>query len=81
MQLDQMKCMLMAPGTQHRWTLKYVKLLSIFGFNFTLRRYIQKWDGKDYTACPVLIKALGKCTTDHISMAGEAPVSFAPPRE
>merc|ERR1712203_339364 len=29
-----------------------------------------KWDGKDYTDCPVLIKAKGKCTTDHISMAG-----------
>jgi len=29
-----------------------------------------KWDGKDYIDCPVLIKALGKCTTDHISMAG-----------
>ena len=28
------------------------------------------WDGKDYTDCNVLIKALGKCTTDHISMAG-----------
>ncbi|KNC82089.1 aconitate hydratase, mitochondrial [Sphaeroforma arctica JP610] len=28
------------------------------------------WDGKDYEKCPVLIKALGKCTTDHISMAG-----------
>ena len=30
----------------------------------------QKWDGQDYKDCPVLIKALGKCTTDHISMAG-----------
>jgi len=29
-----------------------------------------KWDGKDYLECPVLIKAKGKCTTDHISMAG-----------
>merc|ERR1712003_417667 len=29
-----------------------------------------KWDGKDYVECPVLIKAKGKCTTDHISMAG-----------
>jgi len=29
-----------------------------------------KWDGKDYIDCPVLIKAKGKCTTDHISMAG-----------
>ncbi len=28
------------------------------------------WDGKDYTGMPLLIKALGKCTTDHISMAG-----------
>ncbi len=29
-----------------------------------------KWDGKDYLGLPLLIKALGKCTTDHISMAG-----------
>jgi aconitate hydratase len=28
------------------------------------------WDGKDMTGLPVLIKAKGKCTTDHISMAG-----------
>jgi aconitate hydratase len=28
------------------------------------------WDGKDYTEMPVLLKALGKCTTDHISPAG-----------
>ncbi|KAF0975817.1 hypothetical protein FDP41_005144 [Naegleria fowleri] len=28
------------------------------------------WDGKDYTDCSILIKVLGKCTTDHISMAG-----------
>lgn len=28
------------------------------------------WDGADYTGLPVLIKAKGKCTTDHISMAG-----------
>jgi len=28
------------------------------------------WDGKDYIDCPILIKAKGKCTTDHISMAG-----------
>ena len=29
-----------------------------------------KWDGKDYTDMPILIKVKGKCTTDHISMAG-----------
>ncbi|MGH7486109.1 MAG: aconitase family protein, partial [bacterium] len=28
------------------------------------------WDGKDYLELPVLLKALGKCTTDHISPAG-----------
>eukprot|EP01124_Arcella_intermedia_P029405 TRINITY_DN61_c2_g1_i1.p1 TRINITY_DN61_c2_g1~~TRINITY_DN61_c2_g1_i1.p1 ORF type:complete len:785 (-),score=90.64 TRINITY_DN61_c2_g1_i1:25-2358(-) len=28
------------------------------------------WDGKDFLNCPILIKAKGKCTTDHISMAG-----------
>lgn len=29
-----------------------------------------KWDGKNPSDLPVLIKVLGKCTTDHISMAG-----------
>lgn len=28
------------------------------------------WDGQDYLELPVLMKAAGKCTTDHISMAG-----------
>ncbi|HPF34448.1 MAG TPA: aconitate hydratase [Candidatus Krumholzibacteria bacterium] len=28
------------------------------------------WNGRDYVELPLLIKALGKCTTDHISMAG-----------
>lgn len=28
------------------------------------------WDGKDYVDLPVLLKADGKCTTDHISPAG-----------
>lgn len=28
------------------------------------------WDGKDYENLPVLLKAQGKCTTDHISPAG-----------
>jgi len=30
----------------------------------------QAWDGNDFTDLPVLLKAKGKCTTDHISMAG-----------
>ncbi|HYC76188.1 MAG TPA: aconitate hydratase [Planctomycetota bacterium] len=28
------------------------------------------WDGADFTDCPLLLKAKGKCTTDHISPAG-----------
>ncbi len=28
------------------------------------------WDGKDYVDLPVVLKAKGKCTTDHISPAG-----------
>ncbi|MGC8771785.1 MAG: aconitate hydratase [Brevinematia bacterium] len=31
----------------------------------------EKWDGNDFIDLPVLIKVKGKCTTDHISMAGE----------
>ena len=30
----------------------------------------EAWDGKDYVNLPILMKALGKCTTDHISAAG-----------
>ena len=33
----------------------------------TIRAY---WDGKNMTGAKLLIKAFGKCTTDHISMAG-----------
>ena len=29
------------------------------------------WDGHDYERLPVLMKAKGKCTTDHISAAGK----------
>lgn len=28
------------------------------------------WEGRDYQRLPLLLKAKGKCTTDHISMAG-----------
>lgn len=30
----------------------------------------EPWDGKDFTGLKLLIKVKGKCTTDHISMAG-----------
>lgn len=35
-----------------------------------LLKPFKAWDGKDPTDCPVLIKAVGKCTTDHISAGG-----------
>lgn len=30
----------------------------------------EKWDGNDFIGLKLLIKVKGKCTTDHISMAG-----------
>jgi aconitate hydratase len=30
----------------------------------------EPWDGQDYERLPILLKAKGKCTTDHISAAG-----------
>lgn len=30
----------------------------------------ESWDGKDFVDLPILLKVSGKCTTDHISMAG-----------
>jgi aconitate hydratase len=30
----------------------------------------EPWDGSDYVELPILLKAQGKCTTDHISAAG-----------
>ena len=29
-----------------------------------------QWDGRDYLELPIMVKAKGKCTTDHISPAG-----------
>ena len=35
-----------------------------------LREPFPAWDGEDFIELPVLMKAKGKCTTDHISAAG-----------
>ncbi|KAG1460497.1 hypothetical protein G6F56_005937 [Rhizopus delemar] len=35
-----------------------------------LLKPFDKWNGKDIQSVPILIKVKGKCTTDHISMAG-----------
>lgn len=36
-----------------------------------LLKPFEEWDRKDIIGVPLLIKAKGKCTTDHISMAGK----------
>ena len=38
------------------------------------------WDGNDYENLPILVKAKGKFTTDHISMADPAKISRSPPK-
>lgn len=35
-----------------------------------LLKPFSKWSGNDFTQCPILIKARGKCTTDHITAGG-----------
>ncbi len=35
-----------------------------------LLKPFSKWDGADFNQLPILVKAKGKCTTDHISPAG-----------
>ncbi len=35
-----------------------------------LLKPFEEWNGKDFSGLKLLIKAKGKCTTDHISMAG-----------
>ncbi len=42
--------------------------------NSTRLQFLEKfepWDGKDFIDLPILLKAKGKCTTDHISPAGK----------
>ena len=36
-----------------------------------LLKPFEKWNGNDFLGMPVLMKAKGKCTTDHISAAGK----------
>ena len=44
--------------------------VSITSERLQLLEPFASWDGKDFTGLRLLIKAKGKCTTDHISMAG-----------
>ena len=50
----------------HRWKFKGESRIT----RLQLLAPFPAWDGKDFTDMPLLIKAQGKCTTDHISMAG-----------
>jgi aconitate hydratase len=43
--------------------------VSLYVFRAPIQPF-EPWDGKNITGAKLLIKAFGKCTTDHISMAG-----------
>jgi len=45
-------------------------LVSLTSDRLQLLEPFNAWDGKDFNNMKLLIKAKGKCTTDHISMAG-----------
>lgn len=53
-------CMMLVTDS-HTPTAERIRLLEPF----------PAWDGQDFTALPLLIKAKGKCTTDHISPGGK----------
>ena len=53
-----------APGTE------VVVKVSPLSERLQLLAPFSAWDGQDFTDLPVLMKAKGKCTTDHISAAG-----------
>jgi aconitate hydratase len=56
------------PPPEDRSTVEV--LVSPSSDRLQLLKPFEKWNGKDYTDLPILIKVKGKCTTDHISMAG-----------
>lgn len=45
-------------------------IVSSYSNRLQLLTPFEVWDGNDFTNLPLLIKVKGKCTTDHISMAG-----------
>ncbi|MGI6241984.1 MAG: aconitate hydratase [Prevotella sp.] len=61
------KGLFVAPNDEHR-DIK----VDISASSDRLQRLepFKPWDGEDLTDMPLLIKVKGKCTTDHISMAG-----------
>jgi aconitate hydratase len=46
-------------------------LLNPYSERIQLLKPFEGWDGRDILGVPLLIKVKGKCTTDHISMAGK----------
>ena len=45
-------------------------LIDLESKRLQLLKPFSKWDGKDFEEIPIMVKAKGKCTTDHISPAG-----------
>lgn len=52
------------------WFILHCVCVCVSSNRLQLLEPFKKWDGKDITDVPILIKVKGKCTTDHISAAG-----------
>lgn len=59
-----------APPTDNATIAKLTVAVDPKSSRLQLLAPFDAWNGKDLVNMPVLIKAKGKCTTDHISMAG-----------
>jgi aconitate hydratase len=56
------------PSSHHKDSQKVI--IAADSDRLQLLEPFKEWDGNDFNDLPLLIKARGKCTTDHISMAG-----------
>ena len=63
----ELECSLQAPPTDGK---KVDVVVNPKSTRLQVLEPFKAWDGKDLTDAAVLIKVKGKCTTDHISMAG-----------
>jgi aconitate hydratase len=59
------------PAKDHRGKDKHKVLVNPSSERIQLLKPFPEWDGNDFKGMFLLIKARGKCTTDHISMAGK----------
>ena len=58
------------PGAARRRRATWRSSVDPHSERLQLLEAFEPWDGNDYERLPILLKAQGKCTTDHISAAG-----------